>query len=318
MIKTQQLIHAKALIEHGTFGRAAQAQNISRPAFSRSIANLENTLGVKLFHRHSTGVTETVFGQILNKYIHQFLTTTSELEREIRIAQGLGMGKLSVALGPFPAEISAHRAVGRLISEFPDLRCKVTVSDWMEVEKLVVARSADLGIAEISEANKNKYLEIEPLVKHKCVLFCRSDHPLLRKKKITKKDIDSYPFVLIKIGKRLASVIPGKLFPVENKDYLLPSIEIEDITLSRQIVSESDAFSAATPFQIKSDLEKGTFSVIPFEAPWLVTNYGFMYLRDRALSPAAEKYMNVVREIERDVEVRNQALLKRYLSKESV
>ena len=69
MIKTQQLLHARALIKHGTFGKAAQTQNISRPAFSRSIANLEKYLGVKLFHRHTTGVSVTVYGEIIEKYI---------------------------------------------------------------------------------------------------------------------------------------------------------------------------------------------------------------------------------------------------------
>lgn len=313
MIRTQQLLHAKALIEHGTFRKAAQSQSISRPAFSRSIARLENALGVKLFHRHPTGATTTIYGEILKKYVDQFVATTSELEREIRIAKGLGIGILSVALGPFPAEISAHRAVGRLISEYPDLRCKVTVSDWMEVERLVVSRSADLGIAEISEAKKNKYLEIEPLGKHRAVFFCRSDHPLVRKKQVTKNELDRFPLVLIKIANRLASLIPGKQFPVEDEDYFLPSIEIEDIEHSRQIVLESNAFSAATPLQIEKELKQGILSIIPYKAPWLVTQYGFMYLRDRSLSPAAEKFMDVVREIERDISGQNKVLIKRYL-----
>ena len=314
MIKAQHLIHAKALIELGTFGKAAHAQNISRPAFSRSIAKLEESLGVKLFHRHPAGVTLTVYGKILNRFIREFVTTHAELKREIRIAQGLGMGKLSVAVGPYPAEISAHQAVGKLIANYPNLRCKITVSDWMEAERRVVNRTVDLGLAEISEAINHKYLEVEPLGNHKVFPICRPDHPLTRKKQVTKNDLNNYPLVLIKIAKRVAK-IPGRNYPVENKDYLLPAIEIEDITLSRKIIAESDAFSLASPIQIESELEKGVLSILPYEEPWMVTNYGFMYLRDRALSPAAAKYMDAVREIEQDANARNQALIKAYCTK---
>jgi len=307
MIKNQQLQHALALLEYGNFRKAAHTQNISQPAFSRSIANLEQSLGVRLFHRHPTGVTATVFGKILIKYAQQILTSTHELERKIKIVKGLGIGELSVALGSYPAELSGHRALGRLISLFPELRCKVTVSTWFEVERLVLNRTADLGIAEISTVN-NKYLKVAPLGKHQSILFCRANHPVLDKKHISNKDLNRYPVVLVKLPGRVAPH-----FPEKNSDYMIPSVEIGDIALSRQIVTESDAYSAATPLQIESELEKGIFSVIPFKAPELVLNYGFMYLRDRALSPAAKRYMNLVREIEHEVDDRNQALIKRYL-----
>lgn len=312
MIKYQQLRHALALLEHGNFNKAAQTQNISQPAFSRSIAKLEQSLGVKLFHRHPTGVTTTVYVKILNKYTLQIMTATHDLEREIKIAQGLGVGKLSVALGSYPAELSGHRALGRLISLFPELRCKVTVSSWYEVERLVLNHTVDLGLAETSTTKKNKYLANEPIGSHQCILFCRANHPILDKKYISKKDLNRFPVVLMKVPGRVAPHFPGKLFPEKNTANMIPSVEIGDITLSRQIVTESDAYSAATPLQIKNELEKGIFSVIPFKAPELFLNYGFMYLRDRALSPAAERYMDLVREIEHEVDERNQALIKRY------
>lgn len=70
----------------------------------------------------------------------------------------------------------------------------------------------------------------------------------------------------------------------------------------------------AVPLQIESDLENGRLSVLPYVASWLVTEYGFMYLRDRALSPVAEKYMEIVRDLEQEAGVRNQELLDKYVN----
>lgn len=312
MIKNQQLINAHALLEYGNFRKAAHSQNISQSAFSRSIANLEASLGVELFHRASTGISPTIFGKILFKYSEQILISTRELEREIDIIKGLGGGELSVAMGPYPAEISGHKAAGCILSKSPDLKCKMIVADWRKVEKMVMARSVDLGFAELGEAQSNKYLEVEPVGSHQFVFFCRPDHPVLRNKTVSKAKLDAYPLALIRLPGRLAPFFPGKLSQDKGFDHLIPSVEIQDLTFSRQIVAESDAFSAATPLQIQNELENGTFSIIPFIAPWMILNYGFMRLRDRVLSPIAKRYMEVVREIEKDVKVRSLNLLSKY------
>jgi hypothetical protein len=52
----------------------------------------------------------------------------------------------------------------------------------------------------------------------------------------------------------MGPVFPGKLFPEKSTTNMIPYIQIEDIVLSRQIVAESDAFSAARPFQNKEGL----------------------------------------------------------------
>ncbi len=313
MMKLNQLIHASTLIKQLNFRKAARAHNISHPAFSRSIANLEETLGVKLFNRLPSGVSATRYGLTVEKYASQILSAVHELEREITLMKEGGIGELSIALGPYPAEFSGHRAVGRLIKNAPDIRCKVFVESWDEVEKLVMDHQVDLGLAELTQAVDNKYLKTEPLASHQGVIFCRTAHPILAKKRVSKADLERYPFVLTKIPSRAVPFIPGKLFYERGSDHAFPSIQIEDITLSRQIIEESDALGISTPLQIRDELENRVFSVVPYETENLFTNYGFMYLRDRELSPVAIKFMEHVRELEADINARNMELIKQYL-----
>ncbi len=174
-------MHALAALEHGSFKKAAKAHHLSEPAFSRSITNLEQSLGIKLFSRSPHGVTPTVYGELLYNYGGKVIDAISELEREIRLRKGLDIGELSLALGPYPSEISCHTALAHLIEHYPDIRCSITVADWQSVEKLVENHDVDLGIAEISIASTNKHLEVEALNKHKFFFYCRSEHPLLKK-----------------------------------------------------------------------------------------------------------------------------------------
>jgi len=199
-----------------------------------------------------------------------------------------------------------------LISTSPNIRCKVVVSGWQEVEKLVVNHQIDLGLAELSHV-RNTYIQIEPLATHQGIVFCRSGHPILEKENITKIDLASYPLVMTEVPSRVAAHLPGKIIYEQGTEKAFPSIEVEDLTLSRQIVRESDAISAAIPLQIEHELENGIFSIIPYKSSYLCTNYGFMYLRERALSPATIKFMELVKELEEDVDTRNRELVKRYL-----
>ena len=51
----QKLKHLLAVVEHGTFSRAAEAVNLSQPALSRSIQALETELGLPLLDRARAG-----------------------------------------------------------------------------------------------------------------------------------------------------------------------------------------------------------------------------------------------------------------------
>ena len=305
MIKYKQLIHAQALLLHENFRKAAKAENITQPAFSRSIASLEDSLGVQLFNRQKSRVSATPFGEILRKHISHMMGSILEFEREISIFKQLGVGELSVAVASFPSELSGNRALGRLIAEHPQIRCKVVSSDWYEVEKLVVERIVEIGFAEISEALNNQALKTELIGQHPFVFYCRSGHPLLKKKHPTKQDFDDFPVVLTKLPNRVTPFFPGRFFSEKNSTHISSSIEIQDLNNSRMIVLESNAISGAPPIQIRREIEENQFSVIPFYEPWMNLNYGFMHERGRLLSPAALKYMGIVKEIERGVASRN-------------
>ena len=110
-----------SLAKHRNFARAAESLHISQPALSRSISNLEETLGVQLFDRTSGGVVPTAYGRLILERGREIVAKESELRREIRLMQGIEIGELAIGAGPFPFEISVGPAVSRLIATFPKL-----------------------------------------------------------------------------------------------------------------------------------------------------------------------------------------------------
>ena len=76
---------------------------------------------------------------------------------------------------------------------------------------------------------------------------------------------------------------------------------MNDQATARAIVMNSDAIGMAMPVQIEWELKRGVLRALPFREPWLRLDYGFLYLQNRSLPPAAEVFMQLVRSIEIDV-----------------
>ena len=76
--------HAIALAQHRRYARAAKALHISQPTLSRSIAALEESLGVRLFDRGRGGVEPTVFGRLLLERGAVLLADAAALSGEFR------------------------------------------------------------------------------------------------------------------------------------------------------------------------------------------------------------------------------------------
>src|SRR4051812_46288712 len=90
----EKLRYLVAIADEGSFARAAAKFRLSQPALSRSIHTLEDTLGVRLFERTSTGETLTPPGEQVCELGRKILADAEKLEHSLHLAEGAGPGHL--------------------------------------------------------------------------------------------------------------------------------------------------------------------------------------------------------------------------------
>jgi DNA-binding transcriptional LysR family regulator len=290
------------LTEFGHFARAARALGISQPALSLGIKRLERELGARLFDRVRGRVSPTPFGEVAIRRAREMVDGGEELAREISLLKGLQSGSLVVATGTFAAEISGHRALGRIMKRYPSLQCRLELREWNRCTEMLLTRQADIALAELTVAANEPLLVSELINTHVGKFYCRSGHPLLSIAKPDMKELSSYPWVLVPLPPRvyhsLKDVQPAAGRLDEELQQFIPAVRVETVGGMKQVVAHSDAMSAAPLALIEPEINSGILAPIEFEAPWLRLNYGFVYLRDRMLSPAARAFMSEVRLIE--------------------
>jgi DNA-binding transcriptional LysR family regulator len=113
--------YAAALGQHRNFARAAEALNLTQPSLSRGIAQLERSLGLRLFDRTRKGVFPTAFGRVLLERGEAVLRSEAALRRDLQLLGGLEAGSLAVSAGPLPSEISVATAIARVLRAHPHL-----------------------------------------------------------------------------------------------------------------------------------------------------------------------------------------------------
>ena len=304
MLDLRLLHQALTLARHRNFARAAEALHMTQPALSRSIAGLETVLGERLFSRGPQGVEPTSFGRMLLSRAQILLDGATELERDFKLLRGLDIGELRVGAGAYPAELSVARAAGQLLGRHPQLRVDVALADLRELVAAVLSRKLDLAVIELSMVEGETRLATEALPQHEALFYCRAGHPLVAEASLTIERLLAFPLAGTRMPKRVAQTFletarAGAIDP-DTGDYL-PPIKVDSISNAREVVMRSDAVAAAPRALMASEVAAGRLVELELRLPWMHTAYGFVYLRDRALSPAAEAFMAEVRAVETEL-----------------
>lgn len=302
-LNLRALRHVLALGRHRHFGRAAAALNITQPALSRSIAALEGDLGVRLFDRTRREVRPTAYGELLLARGASLVNGAAELQRELGRRQGLEAGELRVGAGLYPAEISVAPALGRIAARHPGLRLSLAGQGWRAAVDGIVAGRLDIAVVELSPLDSAPGLRLEPLPPHPAVFVVRPGHALAGRTGLALADILAYPLVGPRLPPRVgASLARASRYPLVDEvgDYV-PTLEVDGVTVARQIVAASDSVAALPRPLVARALADGRLVALAFRAAWLRTNYGFAWPSERPLSPPAEAFMAEVRAVEAEV-----------------
>jgi DNA-binding transcriptional LysR family regulator len=304
MIDLRQLHYAVTLAKHRSFARAAEALDMSQPALSRSISKTETELGVQLFTRSARGAEPTPFGERFLARAGLLLRDAGELERELQLMQGQETGSLRVGAGPYPADLCVAPALGRLSTRHPQLQIDFSTGGWRTMVSELLQSRLDIAIVELSVVEQDARLHTEALPHHRAMFYCRAGHPLLQEAAPAIERMFAYPLVgtalPARTGQKFYQLARSGSIDAATGDFL-PPVRVDTISLAKSIVLSSDAIAMAPLALVAGEVIAGSLVLLPFDEPWLHTNYGFVHVRDRKLSPAAHSFIAEVRTVEAEL-----------------
>jgi len=118
-----------AVVEAGSFSAAARRLRLGQPAVSKSVAQLEERLGVRLLLRSTRGLTPTDAGQRFYEHARRAMAEADEAEQAARQSSTSLSGTLRVCAAVTFARLHIMPALNAFMDQHPNLRVEVVLDD---------------------------------------------------------------------------------------------------------------------------------------------------------------------------------------------
>jgi DNA-binding transcriptional LysR family regulator len=129
MDKFQEMRTFVGVVDSGSFVGAADALEMSKPAVSRYIGELESRLGVRLLQRTTRKLSLTKEGEVFYVRCKELLANVDEAEAEITSHSGEAAGQLKLSVPVAFGELHLAPLWARFMARHPKVTPDVTLSD---------------------------------------------------------------------------------------------------------------------------------------------------------------------------------------------
>jgi LysR family transcriptional regulator, carnitine catabolism transcriptional activator len=192
-INPQQLSAFLQLARTGSFSEAARLQGVSQPALSRTVQQLEEAVGGRLFDRTTRSVELTPTGQellpIADRLIAEFDSSFGELARFVEGRRG----RIAIAALPSIAAVLLPPAITRYREDHPEVEVAVLDGLSGSVLDAVAQGRADIGLT--IRPSPQATLAYRPLLSDEFGLVCRPDDALAGDAPLPWSVFEGRPFV---------------------------------------------------------------------------------------------------------------------------
>jgi DNA-binding transcriptional LysR family regulator len=198
-LELRHLRYFCAVAEAGSFGRAAEQLELTQPALSRQVADLERVVGVSLLDRASRGVSATPAGESFVRSANRILEEVHALAAETQRAQRGVIARCVV--GSVPTTLARQMVTALLreaATELPEL--ELVLDEVVTPEQPEALRSGriDVGICHPSplSAVDERGVDRSHLTNDvmNCALVARTS-PLSERRSISIHELESLPFI---------------------------------------------------------------------------------------------------------------------------
>jgi DNA-binding transcriptional LysR family regulator len=294
-VKLQDLHILMTVVRTGSMGKAAARLNSTQPAISRSIGELEHTLGVRLLDRHRQGVEPTEYGRALLDCGVAVFDDLRQGFKNIEFLSDPSTGKIRIGSTAFLAASFVSAIVGRLSLRYPRMSFDIVAGDTEALHRELDNRNVDLLIVREFGSIVDERLDFESLFDDSFVVATGAENRWVRRRRIKLADLVNEPWVLPPPESAIGSIAmeafrnSGIEFPRATVGAVLPEIRASLLTTGRFLT----IFPASV---LRFPAKRADIKVLPVVLPVSRAPIGIVTLKSRTLSPITRLFIDTARE----------------------
>ena len=276
---------AKAL----NFNRAAQQLNISQPAVTRHIKELEELYKTTFFDRSRRKIALTIAGEILLQHTHLIFEQYQKLDFDLNLLQNKTDGVLHIGASTTIAQYVLPAYLAKFHQRFPDVKVELTNANSLEIEQLLADKGIELGLVE--GAVHNADLKYTPFLEDEIVLVSRVKNEALTARTISPDELKRLPLLTRESGSGTNEIVEEYLQRVglHYKDLVI-QMQLGSTESIKNYLFHSNTFSFLSVYSVQQELADDRLCIVDIEGLDMVRTFSFVY-RQGQPSPLAKLFM---------------------------
>jgi DNA-binding transcriptional LysR family regulator len=295
-MKLQDLHVLMTVVQAGSMGKAAQRLNTTQPNISRSIAELEHALGVRLLDRHRQGVEPTEYGRAL---LDCGVAVFDDLRQGVKNIESLAdptAGEVRVGSTAFLAASFVSALVDRLSRRYPRIIFHLVTGYMETLQRELSERNVDLLVLRSSGPIADERLDFEFLFDDSYVVAAGAQSSWVRRRRIELAELVNESWVLPPSGSVIGSIV-SEAFRAGGLDYPRVTV-VTDSPHTRISLLATGRFVTIFPASaLRFPARRAELKVLPVELPMARRPNGIVTLKNRTLSPVAQLFIDCAREV---------------------
>ena len=174
----QKLRHVVQVARAGSFTAASTGLGITQSALTKSVADVEHLLGIKLFQRLPRGVQLTEAGEEFVPRAERILNDTADLLDQIGALQNLSAGHLRIGVAPAAYVSFLESTVSAFAGVYPGVNVQVVAGPLEEMVQAAHTGRVDLVVGATNYLANWKEVSVHSIAELHNFVICRSGHPL--------------------------------------------------------------------------------------------------------------------------------------------
>jgi DNA-binding transcriptional LysR family regulator len=284
-----------AVVEQGNMARAADSLAISRPVVSRTIAGLEQALGVRLLDRSPQGVEPTLYGRALLK---RSVAVFDELKQSVSDIASLGdpnSGEVRIGCTEPMAAGFVSDVIDRLSGQYPQLVFQLELCTTPAQQFHVLReRKCDLVVARLWTQASEPDMDVEALFDDRVFVVAGQRNKWLGRRKLALAELIDEHWLLAPVDSAPGSPV-FEIFHALGLQVPRASVVSYSLNVRTSLLATGRFLAIIPGSVLRFGATSGMLKVLPCALPPSVQPVAVTTLKNRMLSPTAKLFIDSAR-----------------------
>lgn len=290
-ITFRQLKVFLAVARHLSFTRASEILNLTQPAVSMQIKQLEESVNLPLFERLGKKIYLTAGGRILLEFAKEMIHNLEELEENFDHLKGLKVGKLSIAVAT-TANYFAPHLLATFIKNYPDISVSLHVTNRKGLIQHLEDNDVDLVIMGQPPEEMNDELYAKSFMQNPLVMIASPKDLLAKRKNIPLKELQDQIFLVREKGSGTRNAMERHF--KERELILSTGMEMSTDEAIKQGVQAGLGLGIVSRHTIQMELEMKKLSVLSVKSFPIIRHWFIVHRAGKCLSPVAQAFWEFI------------------------